>query len=122
MKKFFLATILILGYCTSNFSQFDNCFPNNRTLKTKFNSINITDSINFKNVFTDSASIFKITYPEISISSKELVRKRQDANKIIKKPLQYSYNMPIVQPRDSFFMPIYIPDSTIKYAMLIKED
>lgn len=127
MRKILLLTILIIGYNLPTFSQFDSQLQNNRfQIDTTFKSLSLnngtksfrlSDSMNSKKMFNDTLRNkrflpLKLTDKNVSFG--------QNLNEIVKTPQTFD-NMPCLKPEGYFPMPVYKPDSTVKYTLLIKK-
>lgn len=127
MRKRLLLTILIIGYNFPTFSQFDSRLQNNRfqidttfktlSLNNGTKSFNLSDSMNSKKMFNDTLRDKR--FLPLELTDKKLSF-GQDLNKIIQTP-QTTDNMPCLKPEGYFPMPVYKPDSTVKYTLLIKK-
>ena len=127
MRKIFLLTILIIGYNLPTFSQFDSQLQNNRfqidttfktlSLNNGTKSLSLSDSMNSKKMFNNPLKDkrflpLKLTDKNVSFG--------QNLNEIIQTPQTFD-NMPCLKPEGYFPMPVYKPDSTVKYTLLIKK-
>ena len=126
MRKILLLTTLIIGYSLPTFSQFDNRLQNSRfqidtTVKplssnNGITSFGLSDSMDIKKMFNDTLKDkrdlpLKLTDKNLSFG--------QDMREIIQTPQAFD-NMPCLKPKGDFPMPVYKPDSTVKYTLLIK--
>lgn len=127
MRKILLLTILIIGYNLPTFSQFDSRLQNNRfqidttfktlSLNNGTKSFRLSDSMDIKKMFNDTLRDkrflpLKLTDKNVSFG--------QNLNEIVKTPQTFD-NMPCLKPEGYFPMPVYKPDSTVKYTLLIKK-
>ena len=122
MKKFFLLTVLIIGYHLPMFSQTMNQSQSDTSL-VKFGFNNSTkmlrhaDSINFKQ-FLNNPLIHKYQLDP------KLADKNVHFGQLYSAKIHTPHpcdNMPIIHPQGSFSMRIYKPDSTVHYTLLIKK-
>lgn len=122
MRKILLLTALIIGYYLPTFSQMnrplkiDSTFKN-LSLNNSAKTLNHFDTIDFKNLFNKPVNNKDFSFTKRA--DKNLILGRESigifgAQKSID-------NMPCLKPQGLFSMPIYKPDSTVKYTMLIKK-
>ena len=122
MRKILLLAVLIIGYCLPTFSQ-SNSQLQIDTTAVKFGFYNSTktpghfDTIDFKQLLNNPEHHKYLLDPKLADKD---VHFGQLSNGKIKAP-QSSDNMPCLYPQGSFPMPIYKPDSTVRYTMLIKK-
>jgi hypothetical protein len=122
MKKILLFTVLIIGYCLPAFSQSGSQLYIDTT-SVKFGIFNGTktlghsDTIDFKQLLNNREQYKYKLSPKLADKD---VRFGRLSKGIIKAP-DNSDNMPVVYPHGSFPMPVYKPDSTVRYTMLIKK-
>ena len=122
MRKLLLLTVLIIGYYLPAFSQSNSQFqidtttvkfgiPNNTKISGHF------DTIDFKQFLNNTERhIYKL---DLKLAGKD-VHFGQLSNGKISAPHSFD-NMPCLYPQGSFPMPVYKPDSTVKYSLLIKK-
>ena len=127
MRNILLFTVLIIGYNLPAFSQSNSRLQNNRL---QFDSTvrNFSFNNNLKNFSSDKSNDFKWPLNNFFSDKSLLYTKfddmnlifRQDTIGIIKQPQSFD-NMPCLKPQGFFPMPIYKPDSTVSYTLLIKK-
>ena len=127
MRNILLLTVLIIGCFVPAFSQSNSRLHNNRLqFDSTFrsfsfnNNLKIFDAYNsndFKWLLNNSFSDKNFLYHKFG--DRKLII-GQDPIGIIKQ-LQSFENMPCLKPKGFFPMPIYKPDSTISYTLLIKK-
>ena len=122
MKKFLLLVFLIIGYHLPTFSQSKSQLQIDSTVvKFGFNNspktLRHADSIDFKR-FLNIPPIHKYQLDP------KLADKDVHFGQLYNAKIQTSHscdNMPIIHPHGYFPMPVYKPDSTINYTLLIKK-
>lgn len=128
MKKTVLLIILIIGYYLPSFTQSLDLKRSNQlelgknygnfSLKNRFNTFSLGDSIEINGLFIDPLKKEKFGYSKLFEKNKN-----NNGNTIdIFKQTPPNYNMPVHKPEGKFLMPIHKPDSTISYTLRIKED
>jgi len=122
MRKILLLTGLIVGYYLQTFSQSNSQLQSDATT-VKFAFLNRTkthlhiDTLDVNQLLKNPEHNKYLLDPKLAIKD---VHFGQLSNGKIKAP-QSSDNMPCLYPQGSFPMPIYKPDSTVKYSLLIKK-
>ena len=126
MRKILLLTILIVGFYLPTYAQFDCRLQNNRLqIDTTFKSLSLKSNLKtpslFENKdlgwsFNDPIHNRKYLYPRLSDKK---IKIAQDLFAINKTMTTFD-NMPCVKPQGFFPMPIFVPDSTVRYTLLIK--
>lgn len=122
MRKILLLTVLIIGYYLPTFSQ-SNSLLQIDTTSVKFGFFNNTktlghfDPIDFKQLLNNPEHHKYLLNPKFTDKD---VHFGQLSNGKIKAPQSFD-NMPCLYPQGSFPMPIYKPDSTVRYTLLIKK-
>ena len=122
MRKILLLTVLIIGYYLPTFSQFNNRLKFDPAVKD-FSFSNSTktfihvDSIDFKGFLNNHANDKDFLFPELA--DKNMTFSRDSIG--IFEPQKSFDNMPCLKPQGFFPMPIYKPDSTVRYTLLIKK-
>ncbi len=122
MRKIFLIMVLIVGYYLPTFSQSERLlqidttvvkfgFPNNGKMHLHL------DTLAINQLFKTPEKHKYLLDPN---SADKDIRFGQLSNVRIK-ALQSQDNMPCLYPEGNFPMPIYKPDSTIRYTLLIKK-
>ena len=121
MRKLFVLTLLLLGYGLTAWSQSGGSLQSDsgivkigfpKTLKLS----GLGDSLNYKQFFNNKA------IAEIATDSKNVENKiyiGHPAILTLKAPHNWD-NMPCMNPQGNFPMPVYRPDSTMHYTLLIK--
>ena len=122
MKTFLLLAVLIIGYHLQTFSQPKSQHQiDSIVVKFGFNNspktLRRADSIDFKQ-FLNNHPIHKYQL-DPKLADKD-VRFGQLYNAKIQTPHACD-NMPIIHPHGYFPMPVYKPDSTVNYTLLIKK-
>lgn len=122
MKKILLMTVLVIGYYLPTFSQLKSKLQFDTRLKNfSFNDTNTFGHIDFNdfngllNGHKDERDFLfpnKLAYKNLHFG--------QNSSGIVKTP-QPLANMPCIKPNGLFPMPIYKPDSSINYTLLIKK-
>ena len=122
MRKLFVMTLLILGFCLSAWSQSGGSLQNDsavvkigfpKTLKLS----GLGDSLNYMR-FLNSPSIAG-SIPDSKGAEKKIYF-GQPANLTLKEPHNCDH-MPCLNPQGNFPMPVYKPDSTVNFTLLIKK-
>lgn len=117
MRTIFLTFVLIIGYTLTVFAQQPSSFfPENRNMKFKIGkpaTLSFTDSLNRGKLnvpfSTKNLQFYNPKEKEVRIG------RPADGN------LMVQGGMPILKPEGYFPMPIYKPDSTIRFTMQIKK-
>ncbi len=122
MRKILLLTVLIIGNYLPTFSQLKSRLQIDPTFKNfSFNNSTKTfrqlDSIDFKRLLNNPANDKDLRYP--GLADKNMTFGRNSVG-IIETPKSFE-NMPCLKPQGFFPMPIYKPDSTVRYTLLIKK-
>jgi hypothetical protein len=120
MRKILLLTVLIIGYYLPSFSQFNSRIKFDPTFKNfSFGNVIKTfkhvDSIDIKGLINMSANNKDLLFPKLA--DKNLTFGR-DSIGIFGTQKSFD-NMPCLKPQGFFPMPIYKPDSTVRYTLLI---
>lgn len=113
-------TVLIIGYYLPSFSQFNSRLKFDTTFKNfsfgnKTKTFGHIDSIDFKELLSTSTNDKAFLFPKLA--DKDLTFNRDSIE--IFETQKYFDNMPCLKPQGFFPMPIYKPDSTVKYTLLI---
>ena len=122
MRKVLLLTGLIVGYYLPTFSQ-SNSLLQSDTTSVKFAFLNRTkthlhiDTLDINQLLKNPEHHKYLLIPKLADKD---IRFGQLSNGKIKPP-QSMDNMPCLYPQGFFPMPIYKPDSTIRYILLIKK-
>lgn len=122
MRKMLLFTVLIIGYYLPAFSQSNNQLKIDTTA-VKFGFFNgkrtlgHIDTIDFKQLLNNPGHQKYLLDPKLADKDVHFGRL---SNGKIKVPPSLD-NMPCLYPQGSFPMPIYKPDSTVRYSLLIKK-
>lgn len=117
MRTILLTAVLIMGYALTVFAQQPSMFfPENRFMKFKIGKPGIA-------FFKDSLNNGKLNVP---FSTKNLhfynpKDKELRIGRLADGNMMVQGGMPIFKPEGSFPMPVYKPDSTIRFTMQIKE-
>lgn len=120
MRKILLLTVLIIGYYLPTFSQFNSRLKFDSTFKNfSFSNSAKTfrhfDSIDFKGLLSKPTNDKEFLFPKLA--DKNLTFGRESIG-IFETQKSFD-NMPCFKPQGFFPMPIYKPDSTVKYTLLI---
>lgn len=122
MRKILLFTVLIIGYYLPAFSQSGSQLYFDTTC-VKFGIFNgaktlgHSDTIDFKQLLNNHEQHNYKLSPKLADKD---VRFGRLSKVIIKAPDNFD-NMTCLYPQGSFPMPVYKPDSTVRYTMLIKK-
>jgi len=122
MRKLFVLILMLLGYGMTAWSQSGGSlqtdssvvkigFP--KTLKLS----GIGDSLNYRQFLNNPSTA--LTIPD-SNGTERKIYIGHPAILTLKAPHNYD-NMPCLDPQGNFQMPVYRPDTTIHYTMLIKK-
>ena len=122
MRKILLLTVLIIGYYLPTFSQFNSRLKFDPTFKNfSFSNGAKTfshfDSIDFKGLLNKPENDKNFYFPKLADKNMTFGR---DSVGIFETQKTFD-NMPCLKPQGFFPMPIYKPDSTVRYTMLIKK-
>ena len=122
MRKISLLTVLIIGYYLPAFSQLNSRLQIDPTVKNySFNNDTKTfrhiDSIDFMGLLNNHGSDKIFLHPKLA--DKNLTFGRDPFG--ITETFKSVDNMPCLKPQGYFPMPIYKPDSTVSYTLLIKK-
>jgi hypothetical protein len=122
MRKILLLTVLIIGYFLPTFSQFNSQLKSDTIFKNfSFNSstktFRLIDSIDFKRVLNNPANSNDFLFPKLTDKNMTFGR---DSIGIFEPQMSFD-NMPCQKPQGFYPMPMYKPDSTVKYTLLIKK-
>ena len=120
MRKILLLTVLIIGYYLPSFSQFNGRLKFDPTFKNySFGNGTKTfrhiDSIDIKGLLSKPTNDKDFLF--LKPADKNLTFRRGPIG--ILETQKSIDNMPCLKPQGFFPMPIYKPDSTIKYTLLI---
>ena len=121
MRKILLFTVLIIGNYLPTFSQFnsrlqiDSTF-NNFSFNNGTKTFRHVDSIDFKGLLNNPANDKDFLYPKLADKNMTFGR---GSVRIIEPPKSFD-NIPCLKSQGFFPMPIYKPDSTVRYTLLIK--
>ncbi len=122
MRKLFLLTGLIVGYYFQTFSQSNSLLQSDATT-VKFAFLNSTkthlhiDTLDINQLLMNPEYHKYLLIPKLANKD---IRFAQLSNGKIKSTSSLD-NMPCLYPQGSFPMPIYRPDSTIRYTLQIKK-
>ena len=122
MRKILLLTVLIIGYYLPAFSQFKSRLQIDSTFKNfSFNNSKKTflhiDSIDFKGLVNNYRNDKNFLYTKLADKNMTFGR---ESVEIFETPKSFG-NMPCLKPQGLFPMPVYKPDSTVRYTLLIKK-
>jgi hypothetical protein len=127
MRKILLLTILIVVLYLPTYSQFDIRPQNNRLqIDTTFMGLSPTNKLKtpslFENknmgwLFNDQRHYRNYLYPRLSDKKLKIDQDLFTINKMT----QTFDNMPCARPQGFSAMPIFVPDSTVRYTLLIKK-
>jgi hypothetical protein len=122
MRKILLLTVLIIGYYLPTFSQFNSRFKfdstfNNFSFSNSTKTFRHVDSIDFKGLLNKSTNDNGFLFPKLVDKNMTFGR---DSVGIFNTQKTFD-NMPCLKPQGFFPMPIYKPDSTVRYTLLIKK-
>lgn len=122
MRKLLLLSVLIVGYYLPTFSQ-SNSLLQIDTSTVKFAFLNRArthlhlDTLNFNQLLKKPEHQKYLLDPKLS--DKDIRFGQLSNGKINAAPSMD--NMPCLVPQGSFPMPIYKPDTTVRYTLLIKK-
>jgi len=127
MRTLFLLTVLISGYYLPAFSQSNSRLQSNG-LQSDSMLRSFSYNNNFKDLHSDKSNGFKLPLDN-SFSGKNFhYPKSGDKNLFFQKDTIVIFKQPqsvdrmsCLKPQGFFPMPIYKPDSTVKYTLLIKK-
>jgi hypothetical protein len=122
MRKIVLLTFLIIGYYLPTFSQFNSRLKFDSTFKyfsfgNSTKTFRHVDSIDFEGLLHKPTNNKDFLFPKLADKNLTFVR---DSVGFFETQKSFS-NMPCLKPQGYFPMPIYKPDSTVRYTMLIKK-
>jgi hypothetical protein len=121
MRKLLLLTGLIVGYYLQTFSQSNSLLQSEATT-VKFAFLNSTkthlhiDTLDINQILMNPEYHKYLLIPKLA--NKDIRFGQLSNGKIIS--TSSLDNMPCLYPQGSFPMPIYKPDSTVRYTLLIK--
>jgi hypothetical protein len=126
MRNLFLLNILIVGLYLPTYSQFDSRPQNYRLqIDTTFMGLSLTNKLKtpslFENknmgwLFNDLIHYRNYLYPQLSDKKLNIDHDLFTINELT----QTIDNMPCVKPQGFSPMPIFEPDSTVRYTLLIR--
>lgn len=122
MNKILFLTLLIIGCYFTTFSQTNGQLQND-TLSVKFGIFNSNktlghfDTIDFKKLLNNPEHYKYLQVPKLADKDMHF---GQLSNGKIRAPHSLD-NMPCIVPQGTYPMPIYKPDSTVRYTLLIKK-
>ena len=120
MRKLLLLTILIIGYYLPSFSQFNSRLKFDSTFKifsfgNGIKTFRHVDSIDIKGLLNKPANDKDFLFPK---QADKILTFGRDSIGIFETQKSFD-NMPCLKPQGFFPMPIYKPDSTVRYTLLI---
>lgn len=126
MRKILLMTILTVGFYLPTYAQFDSRLQNNRLwIDTTFKSLSLKNNLKTPSLwenkdlggsFYDPIPGRKYHFPKLSDKK---IKIGKDLFAINKTTTTFD-NMPCFKPQGFCPMPIFVPDSTVRYTLLIK--
>lgn len=122
MRGILLLTILIVGFYLPTYSQFDSQLRYHRPqVDTSFSGLSLKHNLRTPFLFEnkDPGWLFYNPIQDIKLSDQKLnIEQDLFANNKIMKTFD---NMPCLNPQGFSPMPIFVPDSTVRYTLLIKK-